>query len=97
MDEAQAAEAREYAVRNLDRYAHQLRQVEGALRRLDSGEYAICTDCEEAINSKRLRAIPWALRCVKCQKRFDQRAARSPSQIRDEPRVTIRNMARLVA
>jgi|SRR5579863_4063928 len=52
--------------RNTLGYA-QLRLVEEALKRLDSGEYGICPACEEPIAEKRLHALPWARYCVKCQ------------------------------
>ena len=45
----------------------QLRLVDEALDRLDSGDYGICLRCEEAIPAKRLRALPWAKYCVPCQ------------------------------
>jgi DnaK suppressor protein len=45
----------------------QLRLVEEALDRLNSGDYGICLSCEEPIAPKRLRAISWARYCVKCQ------------------------------
>jgi len=45
----------------------QLRMIDEALDRLDSGDYAICLGCEESIPDKRLRALPWAKYCVPCQ------------------------------
>ena len=45
----------------------QLRLVEEALDRLDSGDYGICLVCEEPIPVKRLRALPWARYCIPCQ------------------------------
>ncbi len=45
----------------------QLRQVEEALDRLVAGDYGVCQRCEEPIPTKRLRALPWAKYCVKCQ------------------------------
>jgi DnaK suppressor protein len=45
----------------------QLKMVEEALDRLDSGDYGICLSCEEPIPAKRLRALSWARYCVKCQ------------------------------
>jgi len=45
----------------------QLRLVEEALDRLDSGDYGTCLSCEERIPVKRLRVLPWARYCVKCQ------------------------------
>lgn len=72
MDQVQAAEARELAIRNLDRSARRFRQIENALRRLEAGEYGTCAACEEKIGPNRLRAVPWAQLCLKCQEIADQ-------------------------
>src|SRR5208283_212522 len=45
----------------------QLRMIEEALDRLNSGDYGICLACEEPIPAKRLKALPWARYCVACQ------------------------------
>jgi len=45
----------------------QLRMIEEALDRLDSGDFGICQACEEPIPPKRLKALPWARYCVTCQ------------------------------
>ena len=45
----------------------QLRMVEEALDRLNSGDYGVCLSCEQPIAPKRLQAIPWARYCVTCQ------------------------------
>ena len=45
----------------------ELRLVDEALDRLDSGDYGICLACEQPIPAKRLRALSWARYCVKCQ------------------------------
>jgi DnaK suppressor protein len=45
----------------------QLRLVEEALDRVQSGDYGVCLACEQAIPSKRLQALPWARYCVPCQ------------------------------
>jgi DnaK suppressor protein len=44
-----------------------LREVNGALLRIETGAYGICQECEEPISVKRLEALPWAKYCVKCQ------------------------------
>lgn len=43
-----------------------LNQVESALQRIQDGTYGMCLECEEEINEKRLRAIPYALYCKDC-------------------------------
>jgi DnaK suppressor protein len=45
----------------------QLRLIEEALDRLDSGDYGICLSCDEPIPPKRLQAVSWARYCVRCQ------------------------------
>jgi DnaK suppressor protein len=67
MDQVQAAAARELAIGNLDRSARWLRDIQEALCRLDIGEYGTCLNCEEEIGAKRLRAVPWAQLCLRCQ------------------------------
>jgi len=47
--------------------SHRLQLVEDALKRIDQGTFGTCQDCEKAIEEKRLRAIPWARLCLKCQ------------------------------
>lgn len=50
----------------------ELRAIEAALTRIDSGKYGQCSDCEAPIDSKRLRAQPTALRCITCQERYEK-------------------------
>jgi DnaK suppressor protein len=45
----------------------QLRQIQEALDRLAVGEFGMCLACEQLIAPKRLKALPWAKYCVKCQ------------------------------
>ena len=44
-----------------------LREVTGALVRIEHGTYGVCAECEEPISTKRLDALPWARYCVVCQ------------------------------
>ncbi len=50
-----------------------LAQVEGALKRIENGTYGICTNCGRPIPEKRLEAIPWAARDVKCEEQLEER------------------------
>ena len=43
-------------------------QVEAALQRLDEGTYGICEDCQQPINEERVKAMPFARRCIDCQR-----------------------------
>jgi DnaK suppressor protein len=43
-----------------------LESINAALVRIDEGEYGKCMHCEEAIQEKRLEAVPWARHCLRC-------------------------------
>ena len=44
-----------------------LNKVNDALARLEQGSYGNCFDCGEEIAEKRLRALPFAVRCKDCE------------------------------
>ena len=49
-----------------------------ALTRMQSGAYGVCADCADPIPFDRLKAEPWALRCVPCEtKKEDARRSRT--------------------
>ena len=50
-----------------------LTEVERALERIEQGTYGKCVDCGQPIPEKRLEAIPWAARDVKCEEQLEQR------------------------
>src|SRR3954462_630813 len=47
--------------------AETLNKVDDALKRLEQGNYGNCFDCGEEIAEKRLRALPFAVRCKDCE------------------------------
>jgi DnaK suppressor protein len=72
LDEVQHASERELAIRNLDRESNLLRNVRGALRRINDGSFGVCLHCEEEISPKRLAAVPWTALCIQCQEQADK-------------------------
>src|SRR5436190_22568715 len=44
-----------------------LTKVNDALHRLEDGAYGYCADCGGEISDKRLRALPFAVRCKECE------------------------------
>ncbi len=55
-----------------------LASIELALKRLELGTYGVCAECDEDIAERRLRAIPFAVRCQSCQHRHEG-VSRQPS------------------
>ena len=50
-----------------------LTEVLKALKRIDDGTYGICVACGNPIPEKRLEAIPWAARDIKCEQALEQK------------------------
>lgn len=65
----------------MERDADELRMIDSALQRIDTGTYGNCVDCDQPIPIARLRAEPTAERCVQCQELFEKThaSARTPS------------------
>lgn len=47
--------------------AETLSRIDEALARLERGTFGFCTECGEEISERRLRALPFALRCKDCE------------------------------
>ncbi len=47
--------------------AETLTRIDEALARLEKGTFGFCTECGEEISERRLRALPFALRCKDCE------------------------------
>ncbi len=61
-----AMQAQEMALEASRRRQSQLLKVEGALRRIESGEYGYCFVCGEEIGIRRLSVDPANTRCMEC-------------------------------
>ncbi|HOO20073.1 MAG TPA: TraR/DksA C4-type zinc finger protein [Kiritimatiellia bacterium] len=42
-------------------------EIEDAIRRIDEGEYGTCQSCGKPVERPRLKALPFAKKCVACQ------------------------------
>ncbi len=76
-DAAQRAPERELAMALTDHERRELDAVVAALQRLDDGRYGRCGDCATDIPFDRLKAEPWALRCVGCESARELRSAQA--------------------
>jgi DnaK suppressor protein len=56
-----------------DRTLQELGAVSAAIRRVHADDFGICADCAAEIPFDRLRAEPWALRCVDCESAHEAR------------------------
>ena len=51
---------------------HVLREIDGALERIENGTFGLCTRCGKQIGEERLEAMPYATLCIEC-KRLEER------------------------
>jgi len=49
-----------------------LKKINEAILRLDSGIYGECSQCQEQISEKRLKALPFAIRCKDCEEKIEE-------------------------
>ena len=47
-------------------------EIEEALKRIEDKSYGICGCCGKAIKKTRLKAVPYAKNCLKCQEKEDK-------------------------
>jgi len=56
--------------------AETLNKIDEALRRLEEGTYGYCFECGDEISERRLRALPFAVRCKDCEEAREVRQQR---------------------
>jgi RNA polymerase-binding protein DksA len=49
----------------------ELERIEKAIGRIEQGNYGDCEGCGKTIPMNRLKALPWATRCITCQSRAE--------------------------
>ena len=62
----------EFELALLQMRADTLVRIDAALVRLEAGEYGSCAECADMISERRLRALPFAVRCQGCEERHEQ-------------------------
>jgi DnaK suppressor protein len=84
IDNITSRQQRETALEGIRRATSTLNRVKAALQRIQLGSFGICLSCEEEISDKRLKAIPWAEFCIRCQESADILAAEEGRIQKDE-------------
>lgn len=81
IDDSETPDPVDLAVRNYSKNvmlavseneSRQLILIDEALRRIDDEEFGTCQNCENAIQAKRIAALPWARYCLSCQELVEQ-------------------------
>ncbi len=51
-----------------------LKEIDLALRKIESGAYGICENCGAEISLERLKAIPWTRYCASCAEEMERKS-----------------------
>jgi DnaK suppressor protein len=73
IDLAESAYEQEMAYMMKSRDAEELKVLNEAIEKIESGEYGVCEDCGKMVGEKRLEAMPFVKFCVECQSKMEQR------------------------
>ena len=56
----------------IERESAVLRDIHNALKKIKTGSFGVCEECEGRIKKPRLRALPYARLCLECQMAAEQ-------------------------
>jgi RNA polymerase-binding transcription factor len=80
-DESLRVQLRDARMSLAENEARRAQEIEGALQRIRDGSFGVCIDCGETIELERLKAVPWAARCVEDQTAFEREHQAAPSRL----------------
>jgi len=72
IDLASTLEGREMMFQLTSRDRSELKMVEDAIYKIDTGTYGICEACSKKISPKRLRILPLSTLCIACKESMEQ-------------------------
>lgn len=55
-----------------ERELRRLKEIENALRKIESGTYGICEETDEPIEMKRLEKMPWTRLCIEAAEEIER-------------------------
>jgi len=64
---------REFSLGLVSSESDMLYQLDDALKKIEDGTFGICEECKTLIGKTRLKVIPYARLCVKCQEKKERR------------------------
>ncbi len=64
---------REFSLGLASNERQMLYELDDALKKVEEGTFGICEDCKNIIAKTRLKAVPYARFCLKCQEKKEKR------------------------
>jgi RNA polymerase-binding protein DksA len=62
----------EFTLSLLENEEHALEEINAAIDRIAKGKFGHCEECEKEIPRDRLKALPYARRCLACTRKLEQ-------------------------
>jgi DnaK suppressor protein len=75
VDQASSEYMQAFSFRLRGRERFLMGKIEHALRKIESGTYGMCEECDEQISLKRLQARPEAQLCIQCKEAQEKEEA----------------------
>jgi len=85
LDAAIDSSARDLAFQMAAVGASEVQNIDRALERIDEGSYGECNECGVPIAEARLRALPFAELCVKCQQAYERHLKQAGEEASEAP------------
>jgi DnaK suppressor protein len=63
---------REFSLELAEEERERLYEIDDAIKRIDEGGYGVCKTCECKITQQRLKVMPEAKNCIKCQEKEEK-------------------------
>lgn len=79
VDQASADVDRTLSMNLKNRERGVLKQIDEALRRIESGDFGKCEQCEEEISEARIKAFPFTTLCIDCKAELESEQRRISS------------------
>lgn len=80
-DESLRVQLRDARMSLAENEARRAQQIEAALQRIRDGSFGKCIDCGRVIELERLKAVPWAARCIEDQEAFEHERQSPPPRL----------------
>lgn len=64
---------REFSLGLASNERQSLYELDEAIKKIEEGTFGVCEECKSLISKTRLKAVPFARLCVKCQEKKEKR------------------------
>ena len=72
-DLAQESSKNELSLHLAEVESRELGQIDKAIQKIGEGTYGVCEKCGENISPARLKALPFANKCIRCQEEDERK------------------------